>query len=81
MPAWTNLTNVTFDEVQIGASANLTRTLSQTDIEMLALVSGDVDPFHVGDGEAPAAAYLATPYARRITGSTVYVDAGLNIMA
>jgi len=28
-----------------------------------------------------ATAYLATPYARRITGSTVYVDAGLNIMA
>jgi hypothetical protein len=26
-------------------------------------------------------ALLATPYARRITGSTVYVDAGLNIMA
>jgi enoyl-[acyl-carrier protein] reductase I len=25
--------------------------------------------------------YLATPYARRITGNTVYVDAGLNIMA
>jgi enoyl-[acyl-carrier protein] reductase I len=28
-----------------------------------------------------ATAYLATPYARRVTGSTVYVDAGLNIMA
>lgn len=28
-----------------------------------------------------ATAYLATPYARRITGSTVFVDAGLNIMA
>jgi hypothetical protein len=26
-------------------SARLTRTLSQTDIEVLALVSGDVDPF------------------------------------
>ena len=26
-------------------------------------------------------AYLATPYARRITGSTVYVDGGVNIMA
>jgi enoyl-[acyl-carrier protein] reductase I len=28
-----------------------------------------------------ATAYLATPYAKRMTGSTVYVDAGLNIMA
>ncbi|HZZ94609.1 MAG TPA: enoyl-ACP reductase FabI [Usitatibacter sp.] len=26
-------------------------------------------------------AYLATPYARRITGETMYVDAGINIMA
>jgi enoyl-[acyl-carrier protein] reductase I len=28
-----------------------------------------------------AVAYLATPYARRMTGSTVYVDGGVNIMA
>jgi enoyl-[acyl-carrier protein] reductase I len=28
-----------------------------------------------------AVAYLATPYARRVTGSTLYVDGGLNIMA
>ena len=28
-----------------------------------------------------ACAYLATPYARRITGGTVYVDGGANIRA
>src|SRR6516165_5288599 len=51
MANWNNMTNVTFDEIQAGASAELTRTLSQTDVEVLALVSGDVDPFHVtGDG-------------------------------
>jgi phosphate acetyltransferase len=51
MPTWDNLTNTTFDEIQAGAEASLTRTLSQTDIEVLALVSGDVDPFHVtGNG-------------------------------
>jgi enoyl-[acyl-carrier protein] reductase I len=33
------------------------------------------------DDVGVAAAYLATPYARRLTGSTLYVDAGLNIMA
>ena len=26
-------------------------------------------------------AYLATPYARRLTGQTMYVDGGVNIMA
>ena len=48
------LTNVIFDEIQPGASASLTRTLSQTDIEVLALVSGDVDPFSVGNGRGAA---------------------------
>ncbi len=28
-----------------------------------------------------ACAYLATPSARRVTGDTVYVDGGVNIMA
>jgi phosphate acetyltransferase len=51
MAKWSNMTNVTFDEIQVGASASLTRTLSQTDVEVLALVSGDVDPFYVqGNG-------------------------------
>jgi enoyl-[acyl-carrier protein] reductase I len=26
-------------------------------------------------------AYLATPYARRLTGETVYIDGGVDIMA
>jgi phosphotransacetylase/acyl dehydratase len=47
MAKWNDMTNVTFDEIEAGASASLTRTLSQTDIEVLAIVSGDVDPFHV----------------------------------
>jgi len=47
MAKWNNMTNVTFDEIEVGATASLSRTLSQTDIEVLALVSGDVDPFHV----------------------------------
>jgi enoyl-[acyl-carrier-protein] reductase (NADH) len=33
------------------------------------------------DDVGMAAGYLATPYARMINGSTVFVDAGLNIMA
>lgn len=33
------------------------------------------------DDVGMAAAYLATPFAQRLTGSTLYVDGGLNIMA
>jgi hypothetical protein len=47
MPTWKNMTNVTFDEIHIGATASLTRSLSQIDIELLALVTGDADPFHL----------------------------------
>ncbi|HSW33323.1 MAG TPA: hypothetical protein VLH36_06870, partial [Steroidobacteraceae bacterium] len=42
--------NVTFDELAIGATANARRPLTQTEIEALVLVSGDVEPFHLEDG-------------------------------
>jgi acyl dehydratase len=46
-----NIKNATFDEIRVGASAEFRRLLSQADIELLALVSGDVDPFHLtGEG-------------------------------
>jgi phosphotransacetylase/acyl dehydratase len=53
MPTLNNVTNRTFDDIQVGDSAEMSRILSQTDIEVLALVSGDVDPFYVsGNGAA-----------------------------
>lgn len=39
--------NITFDEMQVGQSASLTRTLTKKDIELFALVSGDVNPAHL----------------------------------
>jgi enoyl-[acyl-carrier protein] reductase I len=50
--------------------------LMLSDAERRAPVGELVDIDDVG----MAAAYLATPYAQRITGTTLYVDAGLNIM-
>ena len=34
--------NRTFDEIAVGESASVTRTLSKRDIQLFALVSGDV---------------------------------------
>jgi phosphate acetyltransferase len=51
-----NLKNVTFDEIEIGASATFSHTVAQVDIELLALVSGDLDPFHIEEKGSPAAA-------------------------
>lgn len=39
--------NRTFDEIAIGESASSVRTLTQEDIELFALVSGDVNPAHL----------------------------------
>lgn len=39
--------NRTFDEIQVGESAVLERRLSWEDIELFAVVSGDVNPAHV----------------------------------
>jgi acyl dehydratase len=38
-------TNVTFDEIQIGTSAEIAVTLTQNQIDLAAMVSGDVTPF------------------------------------
>jgi phosphotransacetylase/acyl dehydratase len=43
--------NVVFDDLEVGATASAERALTQTEIEALVLVSGDVEPFHVEDGE------------------------------
>jgi phosphate acetyltransferase len=46
--------NVTYAELRVGSSATVTRRISATEVEALALVSGDVDSFHLdarGDGQ------------------------------
>lgn len=46
-------TNLTFDEIEVGRSESVTRRLSLTDTEALALVSGDVDAFHLQETDRP----------------------------
>ncbi len=41
--------NRTFAELQVGDSASLVRTLTQSDIELFAVMSGDVNPAHVDE--------------------------------
>lgn len=43
----TLIENRTFDEIAIGESASVTRTLTPEDIQLFAAVSGDVNPAHV----------------------------------
>ena len=39
--------NRTFDEIEVGDSSKLVRTLRQEDIQMYAIMSGDINPSHV----------------------------------
>jgi phosphate acetyltransferase len=39
--------NRTYDEIQVGDSSTLTRTLRPEDIQLFAIMSGDVNPAHV----------------------------------
>jgi len=41
------LENRTFDEIPVGDSASLTRTLTEKDIQVFAIMSGDINPAHV----------------------------------
>ncbi|MBA3661405.1 MAG: bifunctional enoyl-CoA hydratase/phosphate acetyltransferase [Gammaproteobacteria bacterium] len=41
------LENRTFDEIQVGDTASLTRTLTENDIQVFAIMSGDINPAHV----------------------------------
>ncbi|WP_287002620.1 bifunctional enoyl-CoA hydratase/phosphate acetyltransferase [Sphingobium sp.] len=52
--------NRTFEEIEVGDTASVTRILSRNDIQLFALVSGDVNPAHL-DAE-----YAQTDFFRRI---------------
>lgn len=41
--------NRTFDEIEIGESASITRTLTRQDIQLFAIMSGDISPIHVDE--------------------------------
>lgn len=59
-PPLDSLENITFDEIKIGDSAMLSRTVRREDIQLFAAVSGDVNPSHIDDG-----------YARSVSGGEV----------
>ena len=46
-PARDYIENRTFDEIKVGDSASLQRTLDTRDIQLFAVMSGDVNPAHV----------------------------------
>jgi acyl dehydratase len=50
-----SMSNLTFDEIEVGATERLTHTFTHTQIEGLALVSGDANPFYIQEEGASEA--------------------------
>ena len=66
-----SLSNILFDEIEIGRSESVSRRLSQMEVEALALVSGDVDAFHL----KPAAdADIGTGVAAKAVGAEALIS-------
>src|ERR1700678_4159020 len=84
--------NRTFDELNPGDMASLVRTLTHKDIELFAILSGDVNPVHLDDSYAKSdmfhkivahgmwgGALIATVLGTELPGpGTVYVDQSLH---
>ncbi len=41
--------NKTFDEINVGDSASLVRSLTMNDIDLFAMMSGNINPAHVDE--------------------------------
>jgi phosphate acetyltransferase len=55
--------NTTFDEIKIGQSLTVSRTISRTDVDALSFVSGDIDETHIDLQAASEAVPSAEPVA------------------
>ena len=56
------LENRTYDQIKVGDTASLERAVTENDIELFALVSGDVNPAHL-DAEFAAKDIFGKPVA------------------
>ena len=84
--------NKTFDELRPGDTASLVRTLTHKDIEVFAIMSGDVNPAHVDETFAKSdmfhkvvahgmwgAALISTVLGTELPGpGTIYIDQSLH---
>ena len=69
-PALPPLRNRTFDEIAVGDCASLQRTLTAEDIQLFAVMSGDVNPTHV-DHEFAASSNMSGVIAHGMWGAAL----------
>jgi len=57
LPIMNRIENRTFDEMKVGDTASLTRTLTYRDIELFAVMSGDLNPAHLDEAFAQSSRF------------------------
>ncbi|NCT41568.1 MAG: bifunctional enoyl-CoA hydratase/phosphate acetyltransferase [Alphaproteobacteria bacterium] len=68
------ITNKTYDEIKIGESATLTRTLTKRDIQLFATVTGDMNPAHLDE------AYAKTDIFHQIVGHGMWTASMFSVL-
>ena len=68
------ISNKTYDEISIGDSASLTRTLTKKDIQLFAIVTGDMNPAHVDE------AYARTDMFHQIIGHGMWTGTMFSVL-
>lgn len=69
-----HIINKTYDEIKIGDSASLTRTLTTRDIQLFAAVTGDMNPAHVDEN------YAKTDIFRQIVGHGMWTGSMFSVL-
>ena len=69
-----HITNKIYDEIQIGDSATLTRTLTKQDIQLFATVTGDMNPAHLDE------AYAKTDIFHQIVGHGMWTASMFSVL-
>ena len=68
------VTNKTYDEIRIGDSVAITRTLTKEDIQLFAVVTGDMNPAHLDE------AYAKTDIFRQIVGHGMWTGSMFSVL-
>lgn len=70
----TCITNKTYDEINIGDSTSLTRTLTKQDIQLFATVTGDMNPAHLDE------TYAKTDIFHQIVGHGMWTGSMFSVL-
>ncbi len=68
------ITNKTYDQISIGDSATLTRTLTKQEIQLFAVVTGDMNPAHLDE------AYAKTDIFQQIVGHGMWTGSMFSVL-